>query len=183
MKKGYKLGSKPEAVRRLLSEAQKGKPCPSRGRKWSDDRKKHWSSPLAGLSFSWTPERLAKRAATNLKRYGRADGPRRDTKPELAVKRWLESRQISFLYQHPMYGTIVDFYVPDLSLVIEVYGCYWHGHDCSRNPHRHNLSARQLHQIQKDKKNIEKLESTGHDVTVFWECNFLLNFAIELTGV
>ncbi len=50
-----------------------------------------------------------------------------NTKPELAMKAWLESRGVEFRQQELLFDHIWDFVIPSLKLIIEVDGCYWHG--------------------------------------------------------
>lgn len=57
-------------------------------------------------------------------------GKTKDTKPELACKKFLEGHEISYIAQyevnHGTYSAIYDFYLPDKNLIIEVDGEYWH---------------------------------------------------------
>lgn len=70
---------------------------------------------------------LAKRHKTNLQRYGRADGRLADTWIELAAKTVLTRLRIKYYFQVGFCGTVVDFLIPDLKLVLETDGCFYHG--------------------------------------------------------
>lgn len=70
---------------------------------------------------------LEKRHATNLLRYGRADGNFRDTWIEKEAKSVLNKMGLNFVSQVGFCGTVVDFLLVDLKLVVETDGCYYHG--------------------------------------------------------
>ncbi len=48
------------------------------------------------------------------------------TKPELVMGRWLSSFGVEFKTQIVLHGSLRDFVIPSLKLIIEVDGCYWH---------------------------------------------------------
>lgn len=104
-----------------------------------------------------------KKCETQRIRYGRATGPVKDTKPERIVQDRLVGLQINFLPQHPMYGTIVDFYLPDIKTCIFVDGCYWHG--CPKH-HPTRIQER-------DFIITQRLLKVGYAVTRLWECDIL----------
>lgn len=55
---------------------------------------------------------------------------RKDTAPELAVRRYLHSRGLRYcLHVHDLPGT-PDIVLPRYRTAIYVHGCFWHGHDC-----------------------------------------------------
>lgn len=54
----------------------------------------------------------------------------KDTKPELAVRRFLHSQGFRFrLHRKDLPGT-PDLVLPKFRTVIFVHGCFWHGHAC-----------------------------------------------------
>lgn len=61
---------------------------------------------------------------------------------------------------------LIDAAIPEQMLAIELYGCYWHGHDC-RFP---KLSERQKEQRQRDKQRDIRLTEQGWTVIHIWEC-------------
>jgi DNA mismatch endonuclease (patch repair protein) len=112
---------------------------------------------------------------------GRSENMRRikskGMRPELAVRRAVH--RIGYrcrLHRHGLPGT------PDLVFgaarkVIFVHGCFWHGHDdpSCRRSHvpRSNESywwPKLWRNKERDKKDIELLETSGWRVLVIWEC-------------
>ena len=61
---------------------------------------------------------------------------------------------------------LIDTAIPEQMLAVELYGCYWHGHDC-RFP---KLSKRQKEQEQRDKKRDIQLTKQGWTIIHIWEC-------------
>lgn len=56
----------------------------------------------------------------------------RDTKPELLVRRFLHSKGLRYsLHPNKLVGK-PDIYLAKYGIVVEVRGCFWHGHEnCS----------------------------------------------------
>lgn len=57
---------------------------------------------------------------------------RRDTKPEMAVRRWLHARGFRLRVDRKDLPGRPDVVLPKHRLAIFVHGCYWHGHDCGK---------------------------------------------------
>ncbi|OJJ12967.1 hypothetical protein BKI51_02555 [Alphaproteobacteria bacterium AO1-B] len=97
----------------------------------------------------------------------------KDTKPEMLIRRGLHARGFRFrLHRKDLPGK------PDLTLaryqaVIEVRGCFWHGHEgCGRRP-----KSREAFWNEKidgnrarNARNEEQLLAMGWRVLVIWEC-------------
>jgi DNA mismatch endonuclease (patch repair protein) len=115
-----------------------------------------------------SPEVLQKRAMTFLSRYGRPCGPFKDTAPERAIRSWLEEHKVNFHAQHPKYGTVVDFYLPDTNIFLFVDGCWWHGHSCLRQ--NKVLNQNQIRVQKRDKVTETRIIEAGHKVIRIWEC-------------
>lgn len=99
----------------------------------------------------------------------------RDTKPELAVRRLVHAMGYRFrLHRRDLPGC------PDIVLarhckVIEVRGCWWHGHSCSYGRPKARTNAefwqRKLSgNVERDKRNVKALRRSGWRVLVVWEC-------------
>ena len=103
------------------------------------------------------------RIATNLQRYGRADGPRQDTWPERQVEARLQEQNKPYLKQLFISGISVDFYLPETKTVIFVDGCYYH--NCTQhhpdNPFPDNTV--------RDRAQDECLSRSGYQVVRIWE--------------
>jgi very-short-patch-repair endonuclease len=77
-----------------------------------------------------------------------------ETNIELAFKRYLQQQEIQFIPQYPTDHGVVDFYLPELDLYIEIDGSYWHQKSAT------NLNFRQMSSMINDirkNKNIPNL--------------------------
>ncbi len=88
-------------------------------------------------------------------------GPWRDTKPERELESRLQAAGLCYEKQKRVGNMLVDFYLSQQNLVIEVDGCYWHGcPDCFPDggfgPDK--FEARQ-----------KSLEVLGYDAIRIWE--------------
>lgn len=90
------------------------------------------------------------------------------TKPEMAILKILDSIGIDYIFQHPIEYYCVDFYIPSKNLVIQVDGCYWHGHGCSVQSK--TLDTRQKNRIRLDHSCDSYLKNRGYKVIRIWEC-------------
>lgn len=97
----------------------------------------------------------------------------KDTKPEIMTREYLDKNNINYIPQHPMYNMfVVDFYLPDYNIVIEVLGDYWHG-----NPKKYHgkYSKKQLKVKRKDINKFITLIDKGHVVIGIWEFDIYQN--------
>jgi len=98
-----------------------------------------------------------------------------DTRPELVVRRMLHALGYRYrLHQHDLPGR-PDMVFPSRRKVIEVRGCFWHGHGChplGQLPHARadywgpKIAGNQA----RDSRNIALLQERGWDVFEVWEC-------------
>ena len=114
------------------------------------------------------PDVLSKMFETKIKRFGRADGPVKNTLIEIAVEAWLVSKGLKYESQVHRKSVSIDFFLPDQNLCIFVDGCYWHGHVTFE--HQFWGTERQMHQKEKDMLNTAKLTREGFRVVRIWEC-------------
>ena len=99
----------------------------------------------------------------------------KDTKPEVLVRRYLHAAGIRFrLHLRNLPGT------PDLTLrsygsVVEVRGCFWHGHDCALGNiprSRQDYWAPKLAATrERDRRHVRALQEEGWQVIELWECD------------
>ena len=99
---------------------------------------------------------------------------RRDTKPELAVRRLV----FAMGYRYRLHGRLPgrpDIVLPRLRKVVFVHGCFWHRHGyCKKasTPAQNKkfwLSKFAANKC-RDKRNNRLLESEGWSVIIVWEC-------------
>lgn len=115
--------------------------------------------------LSTTPERS---------RIMRAVG-RRDTRPELRVRRALHSLGYRFrLHRKDLPGT-PDIVLPKYRTCIFVHGCFWHRHKgCKKTtPPKSNVDfwkEKFTRNISRDEQNKRALEALGWNVVLVWEC-------------
>lgn len=96
------------------------------------------------------------------------------TKPERAVRSALHRAGFRFrLHVRDLPGK-PDMVLPKYSAVVEVRGCFWHGHSCADG---HIPASNQSYWIPKlsgtkkrDRRNVLALKKLGYRVKVVWEC-------------
>lgn len=85
-----------------------------------------------------------------------------DTKPELAFQRFVESYNISFIKQYVIKTNIgnftYDFFLPDLSIIVEIDGEYWH--------------SKTLEQINRDKLKSKIAANEGYTLARISDSDF-----------
>lgn len=100
----------------------------------------------------------------------------KDTKPELVVRRELHARGYRFrLHRRDLPGK-PDLTLPRYGAVIEIRGCFWHGHDgCGRRPksRRAFWDAKIEGNKARDERNLVALRALGWRVLVIWECSIV----------
>lgn len=100
---------------------------------------------------------------------------KKDTKPELAVRRLLYAMSFRFrLHRRDLPGS-PDIVLPRYRAAIFVHGCFWHRHDGCR--HANLPRSRPEYWLPKLARNVERdraalaaLEAAGWRVLVLWEC-------------
>jgi DNA mismatch endonuclease (patch repair protein) len=93
----------------------------------------------------------------------------RATNVQKRLWRAIETAGLTFEKEHivkPKF--IVDAAFPEQSLIVELDGCYWHGHECRFN----ELTERQEKQQKRDRARDKYLKTCGWTVLRFWECDF-----------
>ena len=99
----------------------------------------------------------------------------RDTKPEMAVRRYLHARGLRFrLHRRDLPGR-PDLVFPSRRVAVFVHGCFWHQHPgCKRaklpqtraDSWRRKLEANR----ERDVAALKALEEAGWTALVVWEC-------------
>lgn len=99
----------------------------------------------------------------------------KDTKPELAVRRFLHAMGFRFrLHRKDLPGR-PDIVLPRYKTVVLVHGCFWHQHQDCRRSRMPTSNAEYWHaklgaNVERDKRNRKALSELGWHVHVVWEC-------------
>lgn len=98
----------------------------------------------------------------------------KDTKPEMLIRRGLHARGLRYrLHSKDLPGR-PDLVFPRWHAVIQVHGCFWHGHDCPlfRLPATRPefWEAKIAGNKSRDARNMADLIAAGWRVLVVWEC-------------
>ncbi len=108
----------------------------------------------------------------------------KNTKPEIAVRQILHSLGYRFRLHVPTLPGRPDIVLPKHSTIIDVRGCFWHGHRClkGRIPYGNRtywapkLRANQL----RDRQRARQLRKMGWRVCTVWECDIRRWTHVEL---
>lgn len=111
----------------------------------------------------------------------------KDTKPEMMVRKAIHKLGYRYTLHKKSLPGKPDLYFRKYNAVIEVNGCFWHGHDCHFYTEPKSNKDYWVNKIQKnkerDKKNIDSLISNGLRVLVIWECALIGKEAIPLSAI
>jgi DNA mismatch endonuclease (patch repair protein) len=113
-----------------------------------------------------------------------------ETKPEIAVRKFLFSNGYRFRKNVKSLPGKPDIVLPKYKTVILVHGCFWHGHkncDAATIPKSNKTYWKNKidTNIARDKRNKRVLKKLGWNVLTIWECklNNKISFAKEMTKV
>ena len=114
-----------------------------------------------------------------------------NTKPELAVRRALHALG----YRYRIHGRGLpgrpDLVFAGRRTVVFVHGCFWHRHGCAKTSmpksHQDYWAAKFAANIERDRRNAEKLAEQGWRVFEAWECEInkdetLVDRLVEFLG-
>ena len=99
----------------------------------------------------------------------------KDTKPEIILRQALHRDGLRFRKHRKDLPGKPDISVEKYKLIIDVRGCFWHGHENCPDGHTPKSNSefwinKLKNNKSRDKKNLEKLSNLGYEVFVFWEC-------------
>lgn len=111
----------------------------------------------------------------------------KDTKPELLVRKFLYSRGVRYRIHSTLPGR-PDIVIKKKGIVLFINGCFWHGHtDCKDAGIPKSNSAFWQNKIngnvERDRKNLQKLEQNGWKVLTIWECELEKNRDSTLSNI
>src|SRR5262249_47227586 len=98
----------------------------------------------------------------------------KNTKPEIQTRKALHRLGFRFRIHDTSLPGKPDIVLRKYGTVVQVRGCYWHGHNCkvghlpaSRNEY---WTPKILKNAERDAKNDASLKKAGWNVVVLWEC-------------
>ena len=98
----------------------------------------------------------------------------KNTKPEILVRKFLHSQGVRFKIHDKNLPGKPDIVLPKYKTVIEIQGCFWHGHDCTKGSipksNRKFWETKLTRNIERDRENRRDLENMGWRVVTVWEC-------------
>ena len=96
------------------------------------------------------------------------------TKPELIVRRALHAAGFRFRLHVRTLPSTPDIVLPRLRTIVQVKGCFWHGHSCLKGhlPKQNRAFWREKieRNRERDRQNERRLRSAGWRVKTVWEC-------------
>ncbi len=96
------------------------------------------------------------------------------TKPEIAVRRALSAMGVRFRLHVADLPGRPDIVIRKIRTIIEVKGCFWHGHRCldGRIPRTNQAywRAKITGNKARDQRNERRLRAMGWSVKTVWEC-------------
>jgi DNA mismatch endonuclease (patch repair protein) len=99
----------------------------------------------------------------------------RDTKPELLIRTGLHARGYRFRVNVTSLPGRPDIVFPKYRAVIQVNGCFWHGHDChlfKMPASRQEFWAEKISaNRERDRRTNQALSDAGWSVLTVWECS------------
>lgn len=110
----------------------------------------------------------------------------KNTKPEMNVRSLLHKHGLRYRLHDSKLPGKPDLVFPRYHTVLFVHGCFWHGHS-DRNCKLARIPKSNIEfwknkiivNMERDKKNIARLQELGWKVIVIWECQIRDNKVIE----
>ena len=106
-----------------------------------------------------------------------------NTKPEEITRKFLFSKGLRYRKNVKSLPGCPDIVLPKYKTVVFVNGCFWHKHDCGRfvwpSSNEEYWHKKINNNIERDKKNYEKLRQDGWKVLIIWECELKKKVAEE----
>jgi DNA mismatch endonuclease (patch repair protein) len=98
----------------------------------------------------------------------------KNTKPEMAIRRFLHGRGFRYRLHRKSLPGRPDIVLKKLNTAIFVHGCFWHHHGCSNSVWPKTRAefwrAKILGNRKRDRKHEHSLTKLGWKVVVVWEC-------------
>lgn len=99
----------------------------------------------------------------------------KNTKPEIAIRKWLWSRGYRYRLHVKGLPGKPDIVLTRLKTIVFVHGCYWHRHPGCKYAYEPKSrvefwTAKFVDNVDRDKRNQNALMEMGWRVVVIWEC-------------
>ena len=98
----------------------------------------------------------------------------KNTKPELIIRKLLFSKGYRYKIHYKKLPGKPDIGMPKLKVVVNVHGCYWHYHGCSRSNIPKTQTGYWVEKLENNKRrdyqNKRKLKKLGWRGIDVWEC-------------
>lgn len=104
-----------------------------------------------------------------------AEARRRDTKPELDVRRILHARGVRYRVAYPVPGMVrrsIDIAFTRVKVAVFLDGCFWHGcpvHATKPQANAEWWADKLRRNVERDAETVQVLERAGWRVLRFWE--------------
>ncbi|WP_136669210.1 very short patch repair endonuclease [Flavobacterium sp. H122] len=118
---------------------------------------------------------MADTHSKEVRSYNMSQIKSKNTKPEVLVRKFLFSKGFRYrLYRKDLPGK-PDIFIPKLKCIIDIRGCFWHGHNDCRyyRPPKTNTEwwlKKIGNNIKRDVENEKINIANGYNVVVIWEC-------------
>jgi len=90
---------------------------------------------------------------------------KKQTAPEKELSKILKKLEVNFRPQEIIHGKIFDFFIPEINLIVEVDGDYWHGYGKEFS----ELNEVQKRSFRNDQEKDVIAKGLGYDIIRFWE--------------
>lgn len=98
----------------------------------------------------------------------------KDTSPEILVRKLLHSQGFRFRLHGRSIPGRPDLVLARYKALIQVQGCFWHGHNCHLfklpSTRREFWETKIASNKDRDRNNLEQCQSLGWKTLVVWEC-------------
>jgi DNA mismatch endonuclease (patch repair protein) len=111
----------------------------------------------------------------------------KDTKPEIAIRRAIHAIGFRFRLHDPRLPGRPDIVIRRLMAIVQVKGCFWHGHHCLKGRVPGVNRPYWLDKISgnraRDRRNERRLRAMGWSVQTVWECRVRRSKPDELLAI
>lgn len=106
--------------------------------------------------------------------YNMSKIKRKDTIPELIVRKYLFSKGLRYRVDDKRYPGRPDIVLPKYKTAIYVNGCFWHHHNCSYfvwpKSNIEYWKQKIERNVKRDVQNYQEMKDMGWHVIIVWEC-------------